>query len=129
VPEISVIFLITIGLLIFGIFDVIGCDASEVRNLPKLVWLLLVVVVAPIGTIAWLFLGRPQRDSTSAPRVARASGVSSTIRRAARREPDLDDPAAQQARIEARDRMMREWAEQDRKSGPPSDERPPTDTP
>jgi hypothetical protein len=122
----SVIGLAFLGLWIFGIFDVIASDATAVRNLPKLIWLVVVVILAPIGTLAWLFLGRPQRAGVTSTRSARASTVSNTLWRAARREPDPDDPVAQQERIEARDRMMREWAEQDgQRGGSPSDEAPP----
>ena len=123
----TVILLATIGLLIFGIFDVIGAESTAVRNLPKLAWLLVVVLLAPIGTVAWLFLGRPQRDAVAGARSARTSSVSNTLWRATRREPDPDDPVAQQARIEARDRMMREWAEQDRQGAGSSPDEPPAD--
>jgi phospholipase D-like protein len=46
-------------LWVFCIFDVISSDPTLVRNLPKLVWLLIVVIVPDIGSIAWLILGRP----------------------------------------------------------------------
>jgi hypothetical protein len=54
-----------IGLLLFGlwlycVFDVISTDSVVVRNLPKLVWLLIVLFIPTIGSIAWLALGRPQ---------------------------------------------------------------------
>src|SRR5438067_8960598 len=53
--------ILVIGLWIFAIFDVITSDADSVRNLPKLIWLLVVIVLVDIGALAWLFLGRPQR--------------------------------------------------------------------
>src|SRR5690349_18777858 len=45
---------------IFCIFDVISSEPELVRNLPKLVWLLIVIVVPDVGSIAWLVLGRPR---------------------------------------------------------------------
>ncbi len=47
-------------LWIFCIFDVIASEATIVRNLPKLVWLLIVIIVPGVGSIAWLILGRPR---------------------------------------------------------------------
>ena len=47
-------------LWIFCIFDVIASEATIVRNLPKLVWLLIVIIVPDVGSIAWLILGRPR---------------------------------------------------------------------
>jgi hypothetical protein len=45
---------------IFCIFDVITSEPEHVRNLPKLVWLLIVIVLPDIGSIAWLVAGRPK---------------------------------------------------------------------
>lgn len=49
-----------LGLWIFCIIDVITTDEVEMRNLPKMVWLMIVVFLASIGSIAWLIAGRPQ---------------------------------------------------------------------
>lgn len=54
-----------VGLVLFvfwiwAIIDVIATDDSLIRNLPKLLWLLLVIVLPLIGAVCWLLLGRPQ---------------------------------------------------------------------
>jgi hypothetical protein len=51
--------LVIVVLWLYCIFDVISTDEALVRNLPKLVWLLVVLFVPTIGSIAWLALGRP----------------------------------------------------------------------
>ena len=48
-----------LGLWVFCILDVISTDEVLVRNLPKFVWLFIVVILPEIGSIAWLILGRP----------------------------------------------------------------------
>ena len=62
-------------LWIFCIFDVITSDPELVRNLPKLVWLLIVIIVPDVGSIAWLIVGRPRGAAFSpgatSPRVPR----------------------------------------------------------
>lgn len=68
--------LLLVFLWIYCILDVISSDASLVRNLPKLVWLVLVIIVPDVGSIAWLVLGRP--------RGARFEPGSTTRRRAPR---------------------------------------------
>ncbi|MGZ4105190.1 MAG: PLDc N-terminal domain-containing protein [Actinomycetota bacterium] len=66
-------------LWIFCIFDVISSEPELVRNLPKLVWLLVVIVVPDVGSIAWLALGRPRGAAIGggvwqrAPRASRPS--------------------------------------------------------
>jgi hypothetical protein len=52
--------IITFGLWIFCLVDVITTDESSCRNLPKGLWLLLVLVVPLVGSIIWLVAGRPQ---------------------------------------------------------------------
>jgi hypothetical protein len=47
-------------LWIWAIFDVIATDSALVRNLPKGMWVVLVIVLPDLGSIAWLLLGRPQ---------------------------------------------------------------------
>lgn len=51
------------GLWIYCVFDVITTDESLCRNLPKLMWLMIVFFVPDIGSIAWLIAGRPERGS------------------------------------------------------------------
>lgn len=55
----GVVALLLLALWIYCIFDVIATEAVLVRNLPKMVWLLIVIFLPDIGSIAWLLLGRP----------------------------------------------------------------------
>ncbi|HKC27270.1 MAG TPA: PLD nuclease N-terminal domain-containing protein [Jatrophihabitans sp.] len=51
--------LIFLALWVFCIIDVIMTPEYSCRNLPKLAWLFLVIILADIGSIAWLVAGRP----------------------------------------------------------------------
>ena len=51
--------LLLFGLWIFCIIDVITTPDGAVRNLPKLLWLVIVVLLPEVGSIAWLVAGRP----------------------------------------------------------------------
>jgi hypothetical protein len=51
--------LLAFAVWVFCIIDVITTPESEVRNLPKLAWLLLVIILVDVGSIAWLIAGRP----------------------------------------------------------------------
>lgn len=53
-------FLFSLGLLVFCVLDCIA-DSSLVRNLPKTLWILLIIFLPTIGSIAWLLLGRPEK--------------------------------------------------------------------
>ncbi|GAT68043.1 PLDc N-terminal domain-containing protein [Planomonospora sp. ID91781] len=44
---------------LYCLFDVITTPDEEVRNLPKILWVLIVVLLALVGGLFWLLLGRP----------------------------------------------------------------------
>jgi hypothetical protein len=53
--------LLLLGLWLFAIFDVIATEPALCRNLPKMIWLMVVIFLPDVGSIAWLLLGRPER--------------------------------------------------------------------
>jgi hypothetical protein len=46
-------------LWIFCLVDVIVADESACRNLPKMLWLLIVLLLPLVGSILWLAVGKP----------------------------------------------------------------------
>jgi hypothetical protein len=52
--------LLLLALDVFCVIDLVQTREGEVRNLPKIAWLLLILLFPPIGSIAWLVAGRPQ---------------------------------------------------------------------
>jgi hypothetical protein len=63
----GVLALVEIVLLVYCVLNIVTTPEAEVRNLPKLLWLLLVVVLPLVGGIAWLIAGRPQGRARSMP--------------------------------------------------------------
>lgn len=51
--------LAVLALWLYCIFDVIATDDGLLRNLPKTLWLVIVIFLPTIGSIAWLIMGRP----------------------------------------------------------------------
>ncbi|EFV12194.1 PLD nuclease N-terminal domain-containing protein [Segniliparus rugosus] len=51
--------LVTLGLLVFCLADAITRDEAEVRHLPKLLWILIILCMPLVGSILWLAIGRP----------------------------------------------------------------------
>lgn len=47
-----------IAFTVFCLVDVVKTEDDRVRNLPKLLWLALVLLFTPVGGIAWLVAGR-----------------------------------------------------------------------
>jgi hypothetical protein len=100
----GVLGLVMLGLWIFCIIDVITTPPDRTRNLPKLAWLLLVVLLVDIGSIAWLIAGRNWTAQDGLPVGARRTG------RAKPANPDDDEEflAALRERAEEQRRRARE---------------------
>ncbi len=114
----GVLALVEVVLLVYCVLNIITTPEAEVRNLPKLLWLLLVVVVPLVGGIAWLVAGRPQGPPRSLPYRGNR-GVPPVVGRPPHRTaPSPDDD-------EAFLRGLRERAEQQRRRA--AEERGPGD--
>lgn len=117
--------LLVLAVLSASIFCIIECiqtDEQEVRNLPKLVWVLLILLAPILGPLAWFVAGRPRRNRPG----ARPSPTGGPPRPAS---PD-DDPTFlagldrtndERRRLEAV--WERELAERDRDAPSTPDER------
>jgi len=55
--------LLVLALGVFCLIDVIGRSDGEIRNLPKLWWIVLVLLFPLVGSIAYLVAGRPESDA------------------------------------------------------------------
>src|SRR5665647_898838 len=51
---------IELALLVYCLIDCIQSDEGSVRNLPKTMWVLLIIFLPIVGSVAWLAVGRPQ---------------------------------------------------------------------
>lgn len=46
------------GLALYALIDCIRTEDEKVKGLPKLVWVVLIVLVSYLGPLAWLLVGR-----------------------------------------------------------------------
>lgn len=52
--------------LIFTIYTLVDCagtDSAQIRNLPKWGWLLIIILIGLLGSIAYWIAGRPARGA------------------------------------------------------------------
>jgi hypothetical protein len=102
--------LLTIALMIGALIDIITRDDSRVRFLPKMVWLIIVILLPLIGSILWFVLGREyDSQGVSMPRMPRRQRAS---------RPPSGPPVAPPAPVDTRtteqqiadlDREIEEW--------------------
>lgn len=53
--------LIGLGLAIYALVDCIQTDQSKVRGIPKVFWIILIVLITYVGPIAWLIAGKERK--------------------------------------------------------------------
>lgn len=76
-------FLISLGLTVYALFHCIQTKDEDVPNLPKLIWILLIVFVPFVGPITWILMERS---------ASRKRGGGSAARPASRPTAPDDDP-------------------------------------
>ncbi|NUR88974.1 MAG: PLDc_N domain-containing protein [Nonomuraea sp.] len=105
--------LATLVLWLYCLFDVITTPEASCRNLPKIAWVIIVLLFPLVGSVIWLVAGRPERASQP----ARPSAFPEYDRpgRFAASNPDDDEEFL---------RRLRERAEEQRRNAP---KKPPED--
>ncbi|MCW2712253.1 MAG: hypothetical protein JWP24_2447 [Marmoricola sp.] len=101
--------LFVMALWVFCLVDVISSPEGEIRNLPKVPWVFIVLLFPLAGSIAWLVAGRP-----------RAAPGRSRYERTAPAFPEYDRPGRAAATNPEDDeeflRRVRERAEEQRRA-------------
>ena len=61
------LFLVPLAMTIYAVIDAIQTEDTNVKHLPKLIWILLILIFAPVGAIAWLVAGRQRGQQNGRP--------------------------------------------------------------
>ena len=94
-----------LALWAYCIFDVISTDEALMRNMPKILWLVVVIVLPTVGSVAWLLLGRPEGAGLR-------PGDTSTYRRPRPMRPPPrapDDDPVFLARLDDETKRLKAW--------------------
>jgi hypothetical protein len=102
---VSVLFILSLLLTVFALVTVIRTDDADIKYLPKLVWLLLIVFLPLLGSIVWFAIGMPRGEATQPsafrPWPRRAEAAPATSRPAAPAPYVPSTPEDDEAAIEA----------------------------
>ena len=114
--------LVFLALWIFCIVDVITTPEAQVRNLPKFVWLILVVLLVDFGSVAWLIAGRNWGPKQQTPAVGAPADLQPRVARTRPANPDDDEEflATLRARAEEQRRRAREQGGGPQEGPPPA---------
>ncbi|AGZ44743.1 PLD nuclease N-terminal domain-containing protein [Actinoplanes friuliensis] len=57
----SLLVLIDLALLVVALIDCLSAEEGDIRALPRIAWVFLILLFSPIGAIVWFVAGRPAR--------------------------------------------------------------------
>jgi len=58
--------LLSLALTVYCVIDAFQTREADMRSLPKMAWIIVVLLFPVIGPVAWLLFGRPTRHSQRA---------------------------------------------------------------
>ena len=108
--RIVLVYGLPILLAIYALVDCIQTEESQIRGLPKIAWILLIVFVGVIGPVAWLIAGRAKTGGSRVPLPGARDPSAQSPRTLA---PD-DDPEflGRLGSHNSYDRQLDEWEEE-----------------
>ena len=104
--------LLLISVWIFSFIDVLMTPETACRNLPKLAWVFLVLLLPVFGSIVWLIAGRPwnRAPGGSFPRPAQRTRMPARTPT----NPDDDEEFLASLRLRAEEQRRRAREQQER---------------
>ena len=57
----SLFVIIDLILVVWALIDCLSTEEGEIRALPRVVWVFIILLFSPVGPIAWFVAGRPPR--------------------------------------------------------------------
>jgi hypothetical protein len=101
-----------LAMLVIALIDCLATDGHEIRALPKVVWVFVILLFSPLGGITWFVAGRPQHAAAGARREMGRPGAGFPGASRPRQVAPDDDPEflrnlARTSRAD--EEMLRNW--------------------
>lgn len=55
--------LLILAFTLYALIDCLARDDQEIRALPKVIWVVIIILFTPFGPIAWFLAGRPRSSA------------------------------------------------------------------
>ncbi|GIH13520.1 PLD nuclease N-terminal domain-containing protein [Rugosimonospora africana] len=55
-----------LALMVVALIDCLSAEEFEIRALPRIAWVFIILLFSPVGGIAWFVAGRPDRTAAAA---------------------------------------------------------------
>lgn len=103
--------LLVIALMVAAMVDIIRKDDAQVRHLPKMAWVIIVILLPLIGSLLWFAIGREYSEAgLRIPRFPRTqTAARPTARQPEQRPASPVDARSTEQQIADLDREIEEW--------------------
>ncbi|MFF9340871.1 MULTISPECIES: PLD nuclease N-terminal domain-containing protein [unclassified Streptomyces] len=71
----ALMFILPLALTIYAFIDCLNTPEDEVKHLPKVVWVIVILLFWIVGPIVWLFAGKARRTTARGGRGGRGGWV------------------------------------------------------
>ncbi|GHG00936.1 MULTISPECIES: PLD nuclease N-terminal domain-containing protein [Streptomyces] len=71
----ALMFILPLALTIYAFIDCLNTPEDEVKHLPKVVWVIIILLFWIVGPIVWLFAGKTRRAAARGGRAGRGGWV------------------------------------------------------
>ena len=105
------IFALPVILTIYGVIDCVLTPESDMRWLPKVAWVMVILLLPGVGAAIWLIWGREDSGGTRTRGISRPGGRAGPARMRRMSAPDDDPDFLRQLRNSDRDheQVLRQW--------------------
>jgi hypothetical protein len=105
------IFALPVILTIYGVIDCVLTPESEMRWLPKVAWVMVILLLPGVGAAIWLIWGREDSGGTKTRGIGRPGGRAGPARTRRMSAPDDDPDFLRQLRNSDREheQVLRQW--------------------
>jgi hypothetical protein len=103
-----------LAILVIALIDCLSVEEHEIRALPRIAWVFLIILFSPIGGIVWFVAGRPDRSAARTRDRVWSPGNGFPESSRPRRDLAPDDDPEFLSRLASRDRSedearLRAW--------------------
>lgn len=103
-----------LAIMVIALIDCLSVEEWQIRALPRIAWVFLIILVSPVGGIVWFVAGRPERSGTATRAGSWRPGNGFPEAERPQRQLAPDDDPEFLGRLAARDRdedeaRLRAW--------------------
>ena len=105
------LFALPVILTIYGVIDCVLTPESDMRWLPKVAWVMVILLLPGVGAAIWLLWGREDSGGTKTRGISRPGGRAGPARTKRMRAPDDNPDFLRQLRNSDREheQVLRQW--------------------